>query len=550
MVEGSYGGKNPGDKVIEDSLTLREDYKARGKTITSSGSSETLFNKNYKQTQEADGSGTIYERFIDTVQGIDVEGSETYEAPSTEESPGAAAAAEAVRAMEEDANQQAILFFNTASPAELNAFIQGFSPEGWEQYTNETLSDEAVAALSAASRNLPQNQQKADAQYRTADLYGDEVLDTAKGFFYTGPKNAITGVWDVVTSPIETAKGIGNAILNPIDTAQALWADVVEKASNSEGRGELAFDVVSSLVAAFKADKLRKAGKMAKPKKVDVDVNIADANKQINVLQDQCFAPETLVATPDGPREIKDIRKGDTVLAYDHESGTWRERHVEKFHENIYEGPLLTIHTEQGPVRTTIYHPFWVLSGRDLEERSAPRELSDHEDEGLSLQGRWVNSHELRCGDILIGQDGSRQAVLKIEQEFVQAFLVHNLTISEDHTFAVGADALLVHNTAKCDVEGIYEFPDNLNSNKPYVGQSGDIPGRLRRHELDGRMTPGTETTTEVLGGKTARELAEHNRIQSLTNGQRAKTSDVVSNLRDPIGPGRRPKLGLPDPTD
>jgi hypothetical protein len=75
------------------------------------------------------------------------------------------------------------------------------------------------------------------------------------------------------------------------------------------------------------------------------------------------------------------------------------------------------------------------------------------EDEGLSLPGRWVNSHELRCGDVLIGQDGQRRVVLKIEQEFVSGFLVHNLTIREDHTFAVGADALLVHNTAKCGGE-------------------------------------------------------------------------------------------------
>ncbi len=123
------------------------------------------------------------------------------------------------------------------------------------------------------------------------------------------------------------------------------------------------------------------------------------------------------------------------------------------FHESIYEGPLVTITTESGAIRATIYHPFWVVAGRDLTERSVPRELDEQEDQGLSLEGRWVNSHELRCGDRLIGQDGKLRTVLKIEQEFVQAFLVHNLTIDEQHTFGVGPDALLVHNTAKCDAD-------------------------------------------------------------------------------------------------
>ncbi len=108
-----------------------------------------------------------------------------------------------------------------------------------------------------------------------------------------------------------------------------------------------------------------------------------------------------------------------------------------------------------GSVRCTVYHPFWIVAGRDLAERSTPRELDEHEDQDLSLDGRWVNSHELRCGDRLIGQDGKLRTVLKIEQEYVRAFLVHNLTIDEQHTFAVGPDAVLVHNTAKCNVDAI-----------------------------------------------------------------------------------------------
>jgi len=98
--------------------------------------------------------------------------------------------------------------------------------------------------------------------------------------------------------------------------------------------------------------------------------------------------------------------------------------------------------------------------------------------------------------------------------------------------------------------EGIYEFPDKTAGGLPYVGQSGNIPNRLGQHEVAGRLEPGTETSTPVSGGKTAREIAEHNRIQELTGGQRARNSPNVANENDPIGPNRRPGLGLPEPRE
>ena len=132
----------------------------------------------------------------------------------------------------------------------------------------------------------------------------------------------------------------------------------------------------------------------------DIRVRRACRNKP------RCFAPETPIATPDVPRPIGEVRRGDRVLAFDHRTGAWSPRAVADFHENIYDGPLFTIATESGTIRATIYHPFWVLDGLDLGERATPRELDEREDQGLALPGRWVNSHELRCGDLLIGRDG------------------------------------------------------------------------------------------------------------------------------------------------
>lgn len=87
--------------------------------------------------------------------------------------------------------------------------------------------------------------------------------------------------------------------------------------------------------------------------------------------------------------------------------------------------------------------------------------------------------------------------------------------------------------------EGIYEGPDANAPGRTYVGQSGNIPARLADHEASGKFPAGTKiTTTEVRGGKTAREVAEHNRIQDL-GGVRSKPGSRTSNQRNPIGSKR-----------
>ncbi|QUJ67374.1 GIY-YIG nuclease family protein [Photobacterium sp. GJ3] len=83
--------------------------------------------------------------------------------------------------------------------------------------------------------------------------------------------------------------------------------------------------------------------------------------------------------------------------------------------------------------------------------------------------------------------------------------------------------------------EGVYEFTDT--SGRQYVGQSVNIPNRLKQHIKSGNLDSSQEVkTTEVLGGKTARELSEHKRIQEITGGVPARFSDKV----DPISLNRR----------
>jgi hypothetical protein len=60
-----------------------------------------------------------------------------------------------------------------------------------------------------------------------------------------------------------------------------------------------------------------------------------------------------------------------------------------------------------------------------------------------------VNSHELRVGDQVIGQDGSTHRIARITQVEVDMFPVSNLTIQDKHNYVVGPRSILVHNTEK-----------------------------------------------------------------------------------------------------
>jgi RHS repeat-associated protein len=102
--------------------------------------------------------------------------------------------------------------------------------------------------------------------------------------------------------------------------------------------------------------------------------------------------------------------------------------------------------------------------------------------------------------------------------------------------------------TATVPKEGIYEGPDATAPGKTYVGQSGNIPERLAQHGESGtgKFPEGTKvSTTEVKGGKTAREIAEQKRIDQL-GGVRSKPGSQTSNIRNPIGPKRKDLVNNP----
>lgn len=111
------------------------------------------------------------------------------------------------------------------------------------------------------------------------------------------------------------------------------------------------------------------------------------------VAVNQCFAPETVVYTADGPKAIKDVAVGDLVLG---ESGTYREV-TEKFAYDQH-GPMVAVKIKHSvdAIRVTSGHPFFAIQGVPMEQDCA--RTMQWLAKGR-VRSRWVDAGELRRGD-------------------------------------------------------------------------------------------------------------------------------------------------------
>ena len=150
-----------------------------------------------------------------------------------------------------------------------------------------------------------------------------------------------------------------------------------------------------------------------------------------------CFPGDALVSTPNGLVEIKDLKVGDIVYAYDagglnYSAALFEKRVTETFVHTWEESgelsPLLVITHEHGTLTTTVNHHIMTSS-----RASATAEA----DAG------FVQADELQAGDVIYLEDGSATTILNITAGAPYDF-VYNLTVEDFHTFV--ADGIRVHN--------------------------------------------------------------------------------------------------------
>jgi RHS repeat-associated protein len=139
-----------------------------------------------------------------------------------------------------------------------------------------------------------------------------------------------------------------------------------------------------------------------------------------------CFSAGTGISTRRGHKAIEQIQVGDSVWAYNERTHSTALRPVT--HLFRYErDTVYVLHTATGEtLRTTSDHPFYV-------------------------RGQWVRVKRLRVGDSLVSQSGQRHVLRRIDRQ-PEHVTVYNFTVDELHTYFVGQNAILVHNSVPCDL--------------------------------------------------------------------------------------------------
>lgn len=192
-----------------------------------------------------------------------------------------------------------------------------------------------------------------------------------------------------------------------------------------------------------------------------------------------------------GPRAIGEVEAGERVWAYDFVQQQWRLCLVTCRHDAEYAGRLVTLVVEGQAVEATAFHPFWVSSGEGLEDRPAVCRAEALEGSAGPLAGRWVYSQDVRAGDMVFLREGRLAAVESVSLREVR-MRVCNLTVADLHTFAVGAAAVLVHNTSNSLEELLKttkEALEDLNKNQAsmsaeeFAAEKARLEGEVGRIE-------------------------------------------------------------------
>jgi hypothetical protein len=135
------------------------------------------------------------------------------------------------------------------------------------------------------------------------------------------------------------------------------------------------------------------------------------------------FSEDTPVAAVDGEKPIGEIQVGDEVLAYDEQSQAAAYYPVTAKFAHL-DTDLVTLTIEGEEIETTSKHPFFTL------------------ERGWTPAGDlWIGAHVLQAG----GDSGEIEGITyKHSKE-----MMFNLTVDQAHTFFVGNEQLLVHNTCR-----------------------------------------------------------------------------------------------------
>ena len=205
------------------------------------------------------------------------------------------------------------------------------------------------------------------------------------------------------------------------------------------------------------------------------------------------FAEGTLVSTSNGLVPIENIKIGDVVHSFDEHTQKVVEQEVVHLIHGDKEHEMITLNVSSGDsIRTTDGHPFYVAENDD----------------------KWVPAKDLMLGDSLLGSDGSLISIVDIKSELIKE-KVYNLSVANSHTYYVGDQKLLAHNST-CRIP---------HRARPRIEQGNDRQGWIH---IQRRHFPGGDVSSrqgDLFASGTSQFQIEQAARILVTKGRR--TSDV-----------------------
>src|SRR3989338_1440586 len=185
-------------------------------------------------------------------------------------------------------------------------------------------------------------------------------------------------------------------------------------------------------------------------------------------IKPSCFPADTPISTPNGNKNIQDIKVGDVVYGYDNQSGKIIETKVKKTIINKEKEYLII-----NEINVTPRHQFYI-------------------------DGKWIAAEEIKIGDRLLLQNLSYETVKSIKRILVDdSITVYNFDVEGPSNFFAGG--VLVHN-------GVEKSPTQTatsttisreNAYRQCVDE-GDSPSLCRAIYFPTTTNP---VTTTVIGG-------------------------------------------------
>jgi len=137
-----------------------------------------------------------------------------------------------------------------------------------------------------------------------------------------------------------------------------------------------------------------------------------------------CFTENTLLYTPNGYREIKDLKVGDKVYSYNEKTGEVEEDVISKVMINKTNSYLKVTLEDNTIIEVTGSHPFY-----DKKSNS------------------WKPISEFEIGDIVTTSENKDIKIKSIES-IEKEETVYNLEVMNNHNYFVTESNILVHNKA------------------------------------------------------------------------------------------------------